>query len=174
MLNHKWPVLAGIFIIIWIGVIFYFSSQPSVESHEQSGQVVGLYEKANAIFDFSDSQFFNRIESFIFEHILDNKYKTADAKVRKSAHFGIYFVLGVASTGFAYVYSKKWLMGILLGITLPTTVAVIDEFNQGLIDRTSSLNDVVLDFAGASFGMLIALIIIKTIQVVIANKKDQP
>lgn len=172
MLNHKWPVFAGIFIFIWIGVIFYFSSQPSVESHEQSGQVVGLYEKANAIFDFSDSKFFNRIESFIFEHILDNKYKTADAKVRKSAHFGIYFVLGVASTGFAYVYSKKWLMGILLGITLPTTVAVIDEFNQGLIDRTSSLNDVVLDFAGATFGMLMALIIIKTMKLIVAKRKS--
>lgn len=172
MQKLKWPVFAGLFIVIWIGVIFYFSSQPSVESHEQSGQVVGLYEKANAIFDFSDSKFFNKIETIIFEHILDNKYKTTDAKVRKSAHFGIYFILGIASTGFAYVYSKKWLIAVLLGISLPTTVAVLDEFNQGMIDRTSSLNDVVLDMSGATFGMLFGLILIKVIMIVYNNWKS--
>ncbi len=147
------------FVVCWIGLIFYFSSQPIKESLAQSGEVVSIYEKINDVFDISDSAIFGRIERFVFEDVLGNRYKTTDAKVRKTAHFGIYFVLGVGASFTALRYVKKWPIGLIIGITLPTTVAVLDEFNQGLGDRTSSLSDVVLDGSGAMLGTLIVLLV---------------
>lgn len=160
MKQKHWVMLGSIMILLWIGLILYFSSQPSKESNAQSEEALTVYESLNAVFDFSDSAFFNKIETFVFEDILDGKYKTANAKVRKSAHFGIYFVLGGLAAFFGWAYTKKWLIAGILGVCLPTTVAVIDEFNQGLIDRTSLLNDVVLDGVGATFGMLFCLVIL--------------
>ena len=160
MKQKGWVILGSILVIMWIGLILFFSSQPSKASNAQSEEAVTIYEKLNAVFDFSDSPFFNRIESFVFEDILDEKYKTTNAKVRKSAHFGIYFVLGSLTAFLGWVYTKKWLISVLLGICLPTTVAVVDEFNQGLIDRTSMLGDVVLDGVGATFGMIFGLFLI--------------
>jgi len=150
--------LSSIMLLFWIGLIFYFSSQPSDQSNQQSFEVVTVYERLNAVFDFSDSPFFNKIEAFVFEDLLEDTYKSTNSKVRKSAHFGIYFVLGIFSALFGWLYAKKWLIAALMGICLPITIAVLDEFNQGIIGRTSRLNDVILDGSGALMGVCVFLI----------------
>lgn len=144
-------------IIVWIGLIFFFSSQPSIESHEQSGNMIKLYEHINDVFDISNNRFFNKIENFVFVQLFDNKYKTPDAKIRKTAHFGIYFVLGTITTVGAIVYLNRIVESGFIGTFLPITIAILDEFNQGLIDRTSSWADVLLDSAGAIFGVVIVI-----------------
>lgn len=149
-----------IFIILWIALIFYFSSQPPSTSHEQSGRFVYIFQRVNDLFDISESTFFSKIETFIFEGLFDDKYKSTNAKVRKSAHFGIYFVLGSLVTGASWLYTKKWFATFLMGISIPTTVAVLDEFNQGFKGRTSSISDVILDMFGSIFGTIFVLFFI--------------
>jgi len=151
-------IIGSLALIFWIGLIFYFSSQPSNASNQQSREALTVYERMNAVFNVSDSKFFNKIESFVFEDLLDDRYDSSNSKVRKTAHFAIYFVLGILASIFGWFYTKKWLMVALMGVCLPTTIAVLDEFNQGLTDRTALLNDVVLDAAGATMGMFLVIL----------------
>lgn len=157
--------LGAVMILLWVALIFYFSSQPPSASHEQSGRFVQIFQRVNDVFDISESAFFTKIETFIFEGLFDDKYKSLNAKVRKSAHFGIYFVLGALVTGSSWLYTKKWFATFLMGVSIPTTVAVLDEFNQGFKGRTSSISDVMLDMFGAIFGTLIVLLFIGSISI---------
>lgn len=145
-------------LVIWLGMIFFYSSQSSHISNDQSNRFLMIYEKANQIFDFSNSQLFKNAEKLLFDGVLEGKYESANAKIRKSAHFGIYFVLGVFSAVCGWLYFKSKLLAWLIGLSLPTVIAALDEFNQGLRDRTSSVADVVLDGLGAACGATIVLV----------------
>ena len=174
MNKKQWTRIGLIIIIFWIALIFYFSSQPPSTSHEQSGKFVHVFQRINDMFDISESSFFTKIETFIFEGLFDDKYKSMNAKVRKSAHFGIYFILGSLVTGSSWLYTKKWFATFLMGISIPTTVAVLDEFNQGFKGRTSSISDVMLDMFGAIFGTVFVLMIIFAWVVYIRLRKRRP
>ncbi|MGI6678675.1 MAG: VanZ family protein [Dehalobacterium sp.] len=158
----KVTIFLIVLFFIWTGVIFYFSSQPPQVSHRQSKIVVQIIYGIDSIFDLTDNNFYMKIESFFGDFRFLDKYKTANAVVRKSAHFGIYFILGIIACAFGYTYTKKILIAFLLGGSLPVVVAVLDEYNQSLIGRTSSLTDVIIDGGGALFGTLfwITLIVI--------------
>ncbi|MGI6712899.1 MAG: VanZ family protein [Bacillota bacterium] len=159
-------ILLNFLFLLWIVMIFYFSSQPPSVSNSQSGLVVKIIRTVNNIFDITDTKLFIKIESLLKDIWPFNKYKTPNAVVRKSAHFGIYFLLGMISSSFGYIYSKKTLIGILLGISLPVMIAVLDEFNQGFVGRTSSLNDVIIDGAGALTGTFVIMFSILIIRII--------
>lgn len=170
-MKSKYGIIFGsIVTILWIALILYFSSQPGESSNQQSENVHTIYDSLNAIFNFSDSSVYTAIESYVFDDLLGREDFTANDKVRKSAHFAIYFVLGILATYFGWAYTRKWLVAILIGIGLPITVAVVDEFYQGLIDRTSSITDVVLDSVGAAFGMCFCLLFIGVSQLIKKKK----
>jgi VanZ family protein len=147
-------------LVIWIRVIFYFSSQPPSVSNNQSGTAVKIIRVINDTFDITDTELYGKIENKVKNISFFKRYKTPNAMVRKSAHFGIYFLLGIISGAFGYFYAKKVLIGFLLGISLPVTIAVLDEFNQGFVDRGASLNDVIIDGAGAFTGTLVIISLI--------------
>lgn len=153
-------------LAVWIVIIFYFSSQPPSISHGQSTMVVRLMRRVNEIFDITHTAFYQKAESFIKDVLLMGRYKSTNAVVRKSAHFGIYFILGMLCSSFGYVYAKKVLMAFLLGISLPVTVAVLDEFNQGFVGRTSTLNDVIIDGAGAFTGTMVMMLFLMIVKII--------
>lgn len=154
----KW--IFFVFIAIWVGIIFYFSSQVPEVSHKQSGAALEIFHRINDIFDISDTKMFQKAKYFITQVVLDGRYETPNAVIRKSAHFGIYMILGMISCSFAYVYGKKLLLAIMLGFSFPIMIAVFDEYNQKFTGRTSSLEDVLLDGAGALLGTIIVVFII--------------
>ena len=96
--------------------------------------------------------------------------------IRKTAHFLEYFLLGLSMGALLFAIRRKygtllWATGLFWGLM----TAVCDEFIQGLKDRTSSVKDVVLDFAGVFCGMLLLLAILYLIfRKRIKNSKDQP
>ncbi len=159
-MKSKYIIIIGsLALIFWIGLIFYFSSQPANASNQQSREVLTVYERLNSIFNISDSKILNKIESFVFDDLYGGQYDS-NSKVRKTAHFAIYFILGIIASIFGWFYTKKWLIAALIGVCLPTIIAVFDELIQGLTDRTSQLNDVVLDAAGAFMGMCLFMLIL--------------
>ena len=84
--------------------------------------------------------------------------------LRKAAHLAEFFALGLFVCGFTVCLGlelKKRL--ISLPILLVLLVAVGDEFIQHFSGRGSLVADVVLDFAGALAGLLIANLIYKLI-----------
>ena len=85
--------------------------------------------------------------------------------VRKLAHVVEFFALGLFVGGFAAFLGlqlKKRLISMPMLIVL--TVAVGDEWIQHFTKRGSLVTDVVLDFAGALAGLLLAAILYKIIQ----------
>ena len=87
-------------------------------------------------------------------------FKFVEFFVRKGAHFGTYFLLGL----FSYLGLRPRLTGAGLAVIfswLATTgYAATDEFHQMLTgDRTPLFQDVMLDSVGALTGIVLFLII---------------
>ena len=158
-------ILTFFIFVLWVTIIFYLSSQPPDVSYSQSSTAIRILRKVNDALDITDTTFYKSIESIVKDTLLGGRYKTPNVVLRKSAHFGIYFILGILCGSFGYIYSKKILIGLLLGISLPVTIAVLDEFNQGFVGRSSSLNDVIIDGAGAFTGTIAVICIIMILRV---------
>lgn len=124
-----------------IAFIFVHSMSPSVESAEESGTVMDFL---NFIFPFQLS-----------DHI-----------VRKMAHFIEFAALGFVTTLTVYSFFKKYFGGIFLKLFVCLGTAVIDEAIQLNVEgRSGQISDVILDFSGAVFG-----IVLSTFLVFIINK----
>jgi len=160
MMKKKLSIFVLFLFILWTGIIFYFSSQPPGVSDSQSRMAVKIINKVNDIFDITDTKLYTKAADWVKDIWLFKKYKTPNAVARKSAHYGIYFILGIITSTFGYIYSRKMLMGFLLGVNLPVTIAVLDEFNQEFVGRTSSLSDVIIDGAGALTGTIVIIFLI--------------
>ncbi len=136
-------------VLIWMGVIFWFSHQPGDVSGASSGRIVALITSGiTTIFPFLEIN----VEMF---HFL----------LRKGAHFGVYAVLGILSVRAFHIsgYSRK--QGILYGWILATFYAGTDEFHQTFIPgRSGELSDVLIDSAGALTGIAV-YVLAKGIQV---------
>ena len=157
-------VLVCLFIL-WTGLIFYFSSQPPAVSNSQSGWAVKIINAVNETFDITGTDFYAQIEAKVKDIWFFGRYKSPHAVVRKSAHFGIYFLLGMITGAGGFLYARKLPVGFLLGLSIPVTVAVLDEYNQGFVGRTSSLNDVIIDGTGAFFGALTVILFFSVIKI---------
>lgn len=162
-LKKRLNTIIFIAIVVWVVVIFYFSSQGPASSNIQSNKTLSAVQKFDDIFQLRENGLLGRGEEFFRERVLGGRYSSGNAIIRKGAHFGIYMVLGGLSTIFGYVYSKKYLMGIVVGVTLPVTVAVLDEYNQQFVGRKGLLEDVILDGLGAFTGMAVMIVIIAII-----------
>ncbi|HQC41724.1 MAG TPA: VanZ family protein, partial [Petrotogaceae bacterium] len=93
------------------------------------------------------------------------------ALLRKSAHFGIYFVLGIISFIFSLGYSKKYLMAVITGVTFPAFIACFDEYNQEFFERGAALTDVMIDISGAVAGTVLAVCVILVVKLVLHIKR---
>ena len=78
--------------------------------------------------------------------------------IRKSAHFAEFSALGVCVGGYAvnlgYQHNRKY---IALPALLTLLTAVCDEFIQTFSGRAGMVSDIVLDYCGALFGLLLVL-----------------
>ncbi|WP_059140532.1 VanZ family protein [Paenilisteria newyorkensis] len=82
--------------------------------------------------------------------------------IRKGAHFFSYALMGFSLfMGFGAFIKKKWLV-MAFSAGIPLAYAAFDEFHQLLTGgRTPLVEDVMLDFAGALFGILLAYFLAK-------------
>lgn len=81
--------------------------------------------------------------------------------MRKMAHFGSYFLLGVFGfLGLRRISQIPWIAPVATWFAA-VALAAFDEYHQYLTgDRTPSVHDVMLDGAGAFCGIAICLIVI--------------
>ena len=158
--SKKICIVVFILLVVWIFIIIHFSLQPPDISHNQSLTVIKILKKINSFFDITHTSIYTKIANFLKGKWFFGLYKSTNMVVRKSAHFGIYFLLGIIATIFGYMYSRKKLIGLFLGIGLSMTVAVLDEYNQGFVERTSSLDDVIIDGVGATIGTLLVIFLL--------------
>ncbi|WP_410503786.1 VanZ family protein [Leptolyngbya sp. 7M] len=123
---------------MWIGVIFYLSSQAGAASET--------------------SRFLGPLIQYFFPEMLPESRQMIHAIIRKSAHFFEYAVLAalVIRAFSLSSLSKLRKNRFVLAIIFSGIIASIDEFNQSLNPaRTGLVTDVLLDLSGAIFATLL-------------------
>ena len=146
----KVRLLLFIPVILWMAVIFWFSSNNGDKSTIQSSKITyGIASIADKVFHLS----------------MTGEQKTELAEnmsffVRKTAHFTEYLILALLVWG----AMKANLTGLAPGILYGATVAWVfiyaasDELHQHFVDgRCSSIKDVLIDTAGGITGVLIIM-----------------
>lgn len=125
--------------------IFSFSAQPGTESASLSYQVSKYLVLA-----------YNKILAKGYPNEVLNEFiLLVHPLVRKSAHFGEYFILAVTVAFPLYVYKIRGIFLFLTGGIFCVFVAFLDEYLQSFISgRVSSLKDVGIDSLGIFFGIL--------------------
>lgn len=153
MNNTKRKIIRYFFWLISVAImvlIFSFSDQNASVSSSTSS---GLIEKLLSVFyhDFKDSSEADKlllIESL--QHL-----------VRKMAHFVIYASLGASLFCAAYTYNVKIVSKFLISLPMSLIYAISDEIHQMYIPgRAGMIEDVILDFCGSLFGVIIVFLII--------------
>lgn len=145
-----WVVL----LIIWMGVIFFFSSQTGEESSELSGGIVS--GMIHWIWKDYDSWTVIRQEQLL---------STLTYLIRKGAHFTEYAILGFLTAGALYSgrHPRKWFFPAAWGAA--AVYAMTDELHQMFTDgRSPQMFDVMVDSAGALTGVLILWLLWMSLQ----------
>ena len=117
-------------VILWMVFIFVMSSFSSTESSNQSNFIVNIIV---SIFNIDNVNLVTLI-------------------VRKLAHFGEYFILGVLMSSALNTHSKN----IFIGIALCFIYAITDEIHQLFIPgRSGQILDVCIDTLGSITSIII-------------------
>ena len=139
-----------ILVILWMGVIFYFSSMSSSKSDNQSnGFIHRTVIKVVKVFksDLTDSD-----EALITKYVV--------YPIRKYAHIFEYFVLYILVFLFINCYDLDLKRKIMYSMIVCVLYACSDEIHQLLVPgRDGSIRDVFVDSFGSSIGLLICYII---------------
>lgn len=130
--------------VIWMSVIFYMSAQPAAESNSLSKVIIErIIETLGRIFSID-------VETITSNNLVSQ----LNHCVRKSAHFIIYFILGILV---AFVLVKNDLKHKVFCITFLFCVlfAISDEIHQLFVPgRGGMLEDLTLDSLGALTGIV--------------------
>lgn len=152
--------LLVISVIVWIGLIGWFSNQPLKESTEQTYMLLtklNLAEQQDLILAQSeDIQFL--------------KYAA-----RKSAHFGLYFGLGTLLSLVVYACFRirdrrffwvVWGLGTLWG--------ALDELHQYFVPgRSMQVKDMLLDSSGVFFAALVMTAVLSAYMRMKAMRREE-
>lgn len=132
--------------LIWMGVIFFFSAQPAVESAELSTGTVNWM-----ISSFSEVSILQTLtEKGILEFL-----------VRKLAHVAEYGVLGIL-LGCTIFFHKHWnFKWQLKTVALCCFYACSDELHQLFVPgRAGQIRDIVIDTIGACCAVLVLTLLL--------------
>ena len=130
-----------ILLLLWMTVIFMFSSSGSVKSNNTSGQVI------SSAISVKDKVTSKETKPEAKKKIV----KKLNYSVRKSAHVFEYFVLGVLALNVFDAFNVK--RKVLFAIILCILYASSDEFHQIFTGRTASVTDILLDSAASIVGI---------------------
>lgn len=126
-------------VILCMALIFFFSNQKADDSSKLSDGII--VKVANV---FVDKDLSTNEKETILE-----KYTTI---VRKTAHFGIYLVLGILVINFLCEYNIKHI--ILVSIIVCLLYSITDEVHQLFIEgRSGEVRDVLIDTSGSFVGV---------------------
>lgn len=136
-------IVKGFIVILCMMIIFYFSQDTGIQSTKKSDGVILEVSSFLGVHDLSMKEQQFLIDTFV-------------VPVRKSAHFTIYFILGIALVSFLREFSIPIQKLLLLSIFLAFLYACSDEVHQLFIPgRTGRAFDVFIDTLGASFGVFL-------------------
>ena len=120
-----------VLVILWMILIFWFSSAGHEVSSGQSERVVQSIRHMTNI-------------------------SVPEMIVRKAAHVFLYFVLGILLTLLVRTYHICWRSVVLRAVGIACAYAATDETHQSLVGgRSGQVSDVLLDTAAACAGAVV-------------------
>ena len=138
-------------LVLWMCVIFGFSSQNAENSAETShGVIVKIVEYVYPDYDkLTQTEKKEVIDKFVFP-------------VRKLAHFSEFFLLGILSSVFFATFTDiKLKLRVILALLLGLLYAVSDEIHQLFIEgRACRFTDVFIDFSGVLLAIVFTYLIV--------------
>ena len=145
-------ILAFLFVIGWMILIFMFSNQPADISSDVSGSFAE--NTINSINKISGKG--------LSANELERKVESFQVPVRKMGHFLEYLVLGVLVLNLLRMYPLTIKQVLILSIVICVLYASSDEIHQIFISgRAGRITDVLIDALGIITGILIYARILK-------------
>lgn len=133
--------------LLWLCMIFYFSSKPSTESLQESGDILVHLNQ------LEESEIYNTTDSRVF----DLHYY-----VRKSAHFILYSGLGFLTALSIVLIRYKSYTSYIIAWLAAALYGVSDEAHQYFIPgRGPTFADIKLDTISALAGVVTAAVIVE-------------
>lgn len=137
--------------VLWMGVIFFLSSENSAESGGRSGDI--SYELV-VFFTQNDTEMTDEERQAIADKI--------DSPLRTMAHMFCYFVLGTLYFLTARTFPVSTKTGAWSSVACALVYAVSDEVHQHFVPgRSMQLQDILVDLTGAVLGVMFILIVAK-------------
>ncbi|MBE7041299.1 MAG: hypothetical protein E7400_04960 [Ruminococcaceae bacterium] len=131
--------------ILWAVGIFCFSAQPAKKSAAISGKI-----NAEIIHSLTDNNVSGR-DMVTFESKAHNA-------VRKTAHVGLYLVLGALTFLLYKTYCANTKRGCLIALGASVLYGASDELHQLFVSgRSGQITDVLLDGFGAVIGIFLVV-----------------
>lgn len=142
------------FIILWMFIIFNFSAQNSDKSLNTSNEIIINTAEIIQQEKLTETEKTNIIEKYL-------------VIVRKSAHFFIYFILGILVVTFLKDFYGLSPTTLIFTIIFCFIYACSDEIHQLFINgRSCQFTDVLIDTSGSFLSSSITLLILS-----LSNKK---
>lgn len=133
--------------ILWMAVIFYFSSQPADLSLDASGEVLVKM---------------NQLEEEEIQNISDRRVWCLHYFIRKFAHFVLYCGLGFLTVFSVVSIKYRAFISYIIAWLAASLYGVLDEWHQTFVPgRGPSLADIRLDTFSALAGVVMAAITVE-------------
>ncbi|MBZ4650931.1 VanZ family protein [Thermosipho sp. (in: thermotogales)] len=131
-------------VLSWLVLIFYLSAQPAVVSDGLSKKVTKvIIEKVGCLVPLDSETSTTADLVARFNHV-----------VRKFAHFGVYFVLGVLMMNALRTSGVIGFKGFLFSLIFCILYAISDEVHQLFVPgRGAQVTDVMIDSLGSFVGI---------------------
>lgn len=134
-------VINIILIILWMGLIFVLSNDTAVESSKKSDGLI-----VRCVQDIIKRDLSTKEKEKVLKYLVK--------PVRKSAHFFLYFVLGILIINLFKSFELFNYKTILLAILLCFLYACSDEIHQLFIKgRSCEVRDILIDTIGSLSGI---------------------
>ena len=134
--------LNWIVVVLYLAVIFYFSSQDATKSHVTSSRLLEYLDFLIVLIP----EFIKKFASFVFV--------SAEAVLRKAAHFTEYLILALVFYKAVFASGVKWGKSVLITFVFCLLYAVSDEVHQLFVPgRAFQITDILIDAFGASVGI---------------------
>lgn len=136
-------VINIILIILWMGLIFVLSNDTAEESSKKSDGLI-----VRCVQDIIKRDLSTKEKEKVLKYLVK--------PVRKSAHFFLYFVLGILIINLFKSFELFNYKTILLAILLCFLYACSDEIHQLFIKgRSCEVRDILIDTIGSLSGILV-------------------
>lgn len=156
-------VLATFLCILWMGFIFYNSSNngeiSEVRSHDLLNIIKNEYHKVSKgdkkVVDKNLKEGEISTKGQVNEVSNTTREERLNKILRKNAHAFEYLILAILVSAFSFSLKIKGREALIYIMFLCLFYAVTDEFHQAFVPGRSSLvSDVLIDFLGSLIGML--------------------